>query len=113
MTTANTVRLGSAGSAAVLVLFGATPDAAGFALGSEELVSAGGSTIAVPGYSVPSFVPWDGDVRPDLIVGEGGGGSPDGKVRVYLNTGSAEAPQFGDFSYAQSLGSDLIVAGGG
>jgi hypothetical protein len=46
-------------------------------------------------------------------VGEGGGGFPDGKVRVYLNQGSLGQPQFDDYFYAQSDGMDLICPASG
>ena len=49
----------------------------------------------------------------DLVVGEGGGGFSEAKVRVYLNTGTATDPQFGDYFYAQSDGSDLVSLGSG
>ena len=48
----------------------------------------------------------------DIKLREGGGGIP-GKIRVYLNGGTAGAPQFSGFSYVQSLGSDLEVQSGG
>lgn len=81
-------------------------------LGPEEFVKAYEVDIGVPGYSVPSFVHWDDDGLKDLIVGEG----PyldTGRVRVYLNEGTSSDPQFLDYFYAQSNGSDLTVAGGG
>jgi hypothetical protein len=81
-------------------------------LGSEELVEAGGLDIRVPGYSVPSLVDWNSDGRPDLVIGEGSYAYP-GKVRVYLNVGSASAPQFADYFYAQSNSSDLVVPSSG
>jgi len=34
-------------------------------------------------------------------------------VRVYLNVGTHDAPQFDDYFFAQSLGEDLVEAGGG
>jgi hypothetical protein len=77
-------------------------------LGPEELVQAGGIDIQVPGYSVPSLARWDGDALEDLIVGEGGGGVSDAKVRVYLNSGSSTAPQFTTFFYAPSREGDLV-----
>ncbi len=77
-------------------------------LGAEQLVQAGGVDIAVPGYSVPSFVNWNNDGLPDLVVGEGGG-SVTGKVRVYLNAGTAGHPQFSTPLYAQSGLGDLTV----
>ena len=81
--------------------------------GPEEIVQAGGIDIDVPGFSVPSLVHWDGDELPDLVVGEGGLGLDDGKVRVYLNIGSVQSPVFGDYFYAQSNGSDLASPSGG
>jgi hypothetical protein len=82
-------------------------------LGAEQIIQAGGSNVFVNGYSVPSYVDWDSDGRMDLVVGEGGGGYSDGKVRVYLNTGTASDPEFSSYSYVQSAGSDLTVLGSG
>jgi len=90
-----------------------TRSAADLILGPGELVQAGGVDIAVPGYSVPSFVLWDGDALPDLVVGQGGAADPEGKVRVYRNVGASTQPAFTDYFYVQSAGSDLIVPGGG
>jgi len=81
-------------------------------LGPEELVQAAGVDIAVLGYSVPSFIDWDNDGDNDLVIGEGSG-SYTGKVRVYLNTGTASNPQFSGFTYVQSNGSDLTCPGSG
>ena len=89
------------------------PAAAQLSLGPEELVPADGIAIQVPGYSVPSFVFWDGDDLKDLVIGEGGGGVAEGKVRVYLNIGSPTVPQFSSYFYAQSNGADLVSPGGG
>jgi len=87
--------------------------AAGPQFGPEQVVQAGGGDLTVDGYSVPSCADWDNDGLDDLIVGEGGGGHIDGKVRVYLNTGSAAAPRFDDYFYAVSGGSALWVPAGG
>lgn len=106
-------RLVGAG-ATVAALLAAAPEAAGhLVLGAEEHVQTGRADIVVPGYSVPSLVLWDDDARPDLVVGEGGGVSAEGKVRVYLNVSGGSEPAFSDFFYAQSLGSDLVVPGSG
>jgi hypothetical protein len=86
---------------------------AGLLLGPEELVQSGGINIDVPGYSVPSFAYWNDDNVKDLVVGEGGGGFVEGKVRVYLNTGSETTPQFTSYFYAQSESSDLVEPGSG
>ncbi len=81
-------------------------------LGPEQLVTAGGSAVVVPGYSVPSFVDWNNDGFKDLIVGEGSG-SCTPKVRVYINSGAYGNPQFTGYFYAQSNGSDLTTPGSG
>jgi hypothetical protein len=82
-------------------------------LGPEELVQAGVADITVGGYSVPSYVDWNNDGKSDLIVGEGPGVTMYGRVRVYLNTGTASSPQFSNYSYVQSGISNLSVPAGG
>lgn len=62
---------------------------------------------------MPSFVRWDGDALPDLVIGEGGLGLDDGKVRVYLNAGAPGNPAFGGFFYVQSNGTDLVSPSSG
>lgn len=86
------------------------PNSAGTSLKfrTEQIVQAGGVDINVPGYSVPSYVDWNNDGKKDLVIGQGGGGHTEGKVRVYLNTSTASEPQFSTFFYAQSSGSDLV-----
>ncbi|UCD76841.1 MAG: VCBS repeat-containing protein [Phycisphaerales bacterium] len=81
-------------------------------LGPEEIVQADGVDITVVGFSVPCFAYWDGDDLKDLIVGEGIG-LEDGKVRVYLNDGTVDAPHFTDFFFAQADGEDLVEPGYG
>ncbi|MBN2560596.1 MAG: hypothetical protein JXQ75_06670 [Phycisphaerae bacterium] len=82
------------------------------ALGPQEFVQAGGVNIDVPGYSVPSFVYWNGDDLKDLVVGQGDGTTLV-RVRVYLNEGTTSEPAFSTYFYAQSNGSDLTVTGSG
>ena len=48
----------------------------------------------------PWFGDFDGDGKPDLLVGQFDGG----KLRVYRNTGTAGAPKFDTYTY--------FVAGG-
>lgn len=86
--------------------------AAGLTLGAEDLVQSGGASIDVPGYSVPSFVDWDSDGLPDLVVGEGSGLQTP-RVRVYLNSGTPFQPEFEEFSYVQTDSGDLTLPGGG
>ena len=77
-------------------------------LGPEEFVQAGAppTEIVVSGRSIPSYVDWNNNGRYDLLIGEGGDGSI-GLVRVYLNSGTRSAPQFGDYFYAQAGGENL------
>jgi len=79
-------------------------------LGPEELVQADYVAIQVPGYSVPSFVDWNSDGLSDLLIGEGGNGSP-AKIRVYLNAGTEFDPQFFDHFYVQVRGSERTWPG--
>ena len=95
---------------AAAVLATESPARAYLSFDPEQIVTAGGVEIDVPGYSVPSMADWNSDGLPDLVVGEG---TTEGKVRVYLNDGSPGSPHFSSFSYAQSMGSDLAVLGGG
>jgi len=81
-------------------------------LGHEEIVQADGNDIQVQGYSVPSFVDWNNDNLKDLVIGEGGDFG-DAKVRVYLNVGTESNPQFSDYFYVQSNGSDLTCPASG
>jgi hypothetical protein len=91
----------------------ATTSSYALELGYEEVVQTNDALdIVVPGYSVPSFVHWDGDGLRDLVIGEGSGGDA-AQVRIYLNVGTQSAPQFSAYFYAQSNGADLEVAGSG
>jgi hypothetical protein len=96
-----------------LVPAGAFADEVTLSFGQEQFVRADAVDIAVPGYSVPSFVDWDNDGRKDLVIGEGSGSYPPGKVRVYLNTATDSEPQFSAWFYAQSAGSDLTCTASG
>jgi len=89
------------------------PPAETLALAAEEFVETqDGLRILVPGYSVPSFVRWDGDELPDLVIGEGGGFG-NAKVRVYPNIGEPCRPEFQDWFYVQANGADLVVPASG
>ena len=89
------------------------PAAAELVLGLVEYVQSDSGQIEVSGYSMPSFTFWDGDSLKDLIVGEGATTVLPGKVRVYSNIGTQTEPRFGDFFYAQSEGTDLVILSGG
>jgi hypothetical protein len=100
-------------SAALLFVVSTSLNAAGLVLGPEQIVQAGGADLWVTGFSVPSFVHWDDDGLKDLVVGDGSGIAGYGRVRIYLNRGAPGSPEFTDYFYAQSNGSDLQSAGGG
>src|SRR5262249_27212523 len=60
-----------------------------YAFGKEKPLMAGGEPIRVEGGDAGPFVAdWDGDGKPDLLVGAG-----DGSVWWYRNIGSAKAPE--------------------
>ena len=64
-------------------------------------VEADGKPIDVEvGHAAPFVGDFDGDGKPDLLVGQFDGG----KLRVYRNTGTACAPKFDTYTY--------FVAGG-
>lgn len=68
-----------------------------------------GSTISVTtGHSTPEIVDWNNDGLNDLVVGQ----YSSGKIRLYLNTGTYDAPAFSGFSYIQSSGSDIALSAG-
>jgi hypothetical protein len=98
---------------AVFQLLFVTSSFAGLVLEAEQIVQASDVDIRVPGYSVPSFVFWNSDSLPDLVIGEGSGVDIYGKVRVYINNGTIENPLFADSFYAQAGGTDLVSAGSG
>lgn len=78
---------------------------------SSEDVQVGVDAIDVDSYSVPTIVDWNADGVRDLVVGEKTVANT-GKVRVYLNTGTAESPTFDTFFYAQQNGQDLTTVAG-
>jgi len=90
--------------AAMVTTAGAGPSV--LRLGPEQLVGAGGTEISVPGYSIPSFVDWNGDGLKDLVTGQGSGTYRAAKVRIYLNSGTPDQPVFTDYFYAQTKVND-------
>jgi len=66
------------------------------------------TAIDVDSFSVPVLADWNADTLTDLLVGEKTA-QGNGKVRVYLNAGTAQTPAFGEFFYAQRGTADLVV----
>jgi hypothetical protein len=95
------------------ILLISSPGSAALLLGPAQTLQADGVDISVPGYSAPSWVDWNSDGRKDLLVGQGGGVATQGKVRIYLNVGTASQPVFSAYVYAQSGGADLAVTASG
>ena len=80
--------------------------------GAEQAVQTDGADLQVEAYSVPSLVDYNADGLTDLLVGEKTA-EGEGKIRVYLNQGSNEAPVYSTFAYAQTTGTDVVVPGSG
>ncbi|MCA9123729.1 MAG: carboxypeptidase regulatory-like domain-containing protein [Planctomycetales bacterium] len=74
-------------------------------------LQAEGIDIQALANSVPVLVDWNNDGLKDLLVGETIGSY--GKVRLYLNEGSAAQPEFGEVVYLQVDGADLAVPAAG
>lgn len=60
--------------------------------------------LKVPAGAAPCVVDWDNDGKKDLLVGTGAGA-----VLVYLNTGSEQAPAFGDGAFLKAGGAAIGV----
>lgn len=70
-----------------------------------EVGPAGGKApIDVGIRATPLFLDWDGDGRRDLVVG-----AYDGRIHLFLNSGTDTAPDFLAESFAQSGLGDLVV----
>lgn len=83
-----------------------------FQLNNPVLIQTGSpaADIQVEAYSVPSLADINGDGLLDLVVGEGTALTSLGKVRFYRNIGTADAPVYNGFVYAQTASGDLWVA---
>ena len=69
------------------------------------VVTADGEVIDVGTIASPYFYDWDGDGLKDLLVGQ----EEEGKIRLYLNSGSPGSPEFTDFNYMQADGVAISV----
>ena len=80
---------------------GTVTDAKGLPLGSTAPAYAAPVQLLEEGgvsYAAPTLVDYNGDGLTDLLVGENDNGK--GKVRIYLNNGTAEVADFSSFIYA-------------
>ncbi len=70
-------------------------------------IEANGSVLDVGTYAIPNVCDWNNDGKKDLIVGQ----FTNGKVRLYLNSGTDSSPVFTTFTFIQAGGSDISVGG--
>ena len=67
-------------------------------------LQAGGKAIEGEiGHLVPCVADWNGDGRKDLAVGQ----FMNGKINVFLNTGTDAAPVFRDSAFLQAGGAEI------
>jgi hypothetical protein len=78
--------VGDIGGAVHLIPNEGTPKR--YAFGKPRPLMAGGKPVRVNGDAGPFVADWDGDGRPDLLVGSG-----DGSVWYYRNVGTTKAPE--------------------
>ena len=57
------------------------------------------------GHSAPCYADITGDDIPDLLVGQ----FEDGKISVYKNYGTVDAPEFKDFEYLKAGGELAVI----
>ncbi len=58
-------------------------------LSPPEAVMADGAPIDVGSFAAPFMADWNGDGKPDLLIGDG-----DGYIHLYLNVSTGSTPQF-------------------
>jgi hypothetical protein len=72
-------------------------------------IEADGRAIDVSvGHLVPCVADWNGDGLNDLIVGQ----FSQGKVKLFVNTGSAEEPVLEDAGFMQAGGAEITLPAG-
>jgi hypothetical protein len=76
------------------------------ALGAPVIVNDGSIAINVDtGHAAPWVHDMNNDGKPDLLVGQFDGG----KLRIYTNKGTREAPKFDGFEYLKVEGKEASV----
>ncbi len=72
--------------------------------GPEPLL-ADGKALKVPWSAAPLVIDWDGDGRPDLLVGQ----EPGGIVHYYQNTGTGRQPELHHRGTLQADGREIVM----
>lgn len=93
------------GYAIVLAAAAALAAAAPPVYGAPSMLVADSVTIDVGYYGAPCVTDWNGDGLKDLVLGQ----FDQGKIRIYLNSGTNSSPVFTTFSYMQSGGVDITL----
>lgn len=70
-----------------------------------EQITDSGVPIDVGYYGAPAMVDWNTDGAKDLILGQ----FNQGKIRLYLNQGADELPEFNGYTFFQSGGVDITL----
>ncbi|MCK5147256.1 hypothetical protein KAR48_10905 [bacterium] len=69
-------------------------------------IQADGIAISIDmGHLVPCVADWNNDGLNDLIVGQ----FADGKIRLYLNSGSSKEALFKNFDYIKAGGAEISL----
>jgi hypothetical protein len=74
-------------------------------LKGAQQIMASSIPLDVGSYSVPNAYDWNNDGKKDLLVGQ----FLNGKVRLYLNSGTDASPIFTTFTFLQAGGADISV----
>lgn len=89
-----------------LAILGLMGDWASFGLGNPVRIRSGANLIDVEhGHAHPFLIDMNSDGKLDLLVGQFQGG----KVRVYLNEGTAKAPKYGAPTWLQAGGTEATI----
>lgn len=99
-----TLALGLALSAAAGAVAGEAPRLAA----PFRVTAAGGPVDVETGHAAPLLHDWNGDGRPDLLVGQFG----QGRMRIYLNEGAAGKPAFSNHQWFEAGGKIASVPSG-
>lgn len=75
----------------------------------RELICAGVVPLQPGSYAIPCATDWNGDGRKDLLVGY----QTQGKIALFVNTGSDSNPAFEGFANLQAGGTDIAHPSGG